>query len=246
MSEPRYDIYFRGECLDNKPVDQVKNALTQLFKASPQTVDTLFSGKLVALKKNLDKPGAIKFKQALEKAGARVIVKAAESAGGTAAAPPAATGKPAVATPTPTNAGLDILPVGSDVLTEAERRHVQAVELDLSHLQLESPFATLEIPHEAPPPAPDVSHLSTAEPGADILEGYRDEGIPVPEPDTSYISLADAGAELQALANAMEEPIPVPDTSYITVAEVGADIDPTDKPAPPPAPDTSHIRIAEP
>lgn len=50
-----------------------------------------------------------------------------------------------------------------------------------SRLSPESPEA---------PPAPDTSHLSAAEVGADVLEGVE-RAPPPPPPDTSHLGLAD-------------------------------------------------------
>lgn len=249
MSEQRYDIYFRGECLDGFDDNQVKQGIAKLFKATPDKVQVLFSGKVVALKKGLDKATAIKFKQALEKAGARIYIKAA--AGSQPAAQAKDSTRPAAKPEQPSQPAasgeLGVLPTGSDVLTPEERRQYEELDLDLSHIQLQSAFAPVENETTPAPPPPDVSHLSAAEPGSDILEGYQNDDIPLSEPDTSYLSMAEVGADLQELADAMnDESIPLPDTDYITIAEPGADIDPAEKEPAPPPPDVSHISISDP
>lgn len=255
MSEPRYDIFFRGETLENFQIEQVKTQVGLLFKASPEKVEQLFSGKVVTLRKDLDKATTLKFKQALEKAGAKIYIKAA-AAGNTAPiqtspTPAAPQVKPAAAQP-PHNeipkpvVTLTALPVGSDLLAAAERPQQNASAPDTSHIKLVSSFLQPEpITKEAPPPSPDVSHLSTAEVGADILEGFHRTEIPVSVPDISHISLAEAGEDLASLVAEMNQAIDVPDVGYITLAERGADIDPSEKKAPPPAPDVSHIRLTD-
>lgn len=242
MSEPRYDIFFRGECLENFNPEQVQQQVGLLFKASPEKIRQLFSGKVVALRKDIDKATTLKFKQALEKAGARIYIKAAAAA---PASTTASTSPAPQATNAPTSIALNMLPVGSDLLTDDERTHIEAAELDISHIKLVSAFLEPEpIKQPAPPPAPDVSHLTTAEAGADLLEGYHNE-IPVSAPDISHISLAEAGADLASLIAEMDAPLPLPDIEHITLADVGADIDPSEKPAPPPAPDVSYIQLTE-
>ena len=102
VTEQRYDIFFRGEALEGFAIETVKANVAQLFKASPEKTEQLFSGKVVPLRKDLDKATAAKFKQALDKAGAKIYIKlAAETAPApaTAAAAPAAVAPAARATP---------------------------------------------------------------------------------------------------------------------------------------------------
>lgn len=242
MSEQRYDIFFRGECLDGHSPESVQQAVGQLFKAGPDKTRQLFSGKILALKRNLDKPSAIKFKKALESAGAKIYIKAAATADQQSLHDQATrqTGEQKQ------HGGLDILPVGSDVLAADERRQIESIDIDLSHLQLESPFSATVIDREPPPPAPDTSHLTAAEVGIDIFEGYEREELDVEAPDTSHISLAEAGEDLQRLVAELEAATPpAPETDHISLAEPGVDIDPSEKTPPPPPPDVSHIKINE-
>lgn len=262
MSEQRYDIYFRGEGLDGFELDNVKNSVGQLFKASPAKAEQLFSGKVIALKKDLDKPTAAKFKQVLEKAGAKIYVKLAastasaesqkKSAPSSAAASitPSSAQEPATAgSPTPNAAEeeihLDILPAGTDVLSEEERTHFEEADIDISSIKLASAFDVVETNNEPPPPAPDVSFITTADVGSDVLEGYHDDTPPPPAPDVSFITTAEVGADVLEGFHNNEPPPPAPDVSHITTAEVGSDIDPTEKEAPPPSPDVSHIKLVD-
>lgn len=243
MSEQRYDIYFRGEVQNGFERDSVKNNVGQLFKASPAKVEQLFSGKVIALKKDLDKTTAAKFKQALEKAGAKIYIKAAvqiatsadslpespiEPAAAVIPTPITETNKtaatvatePATSTP-PSNIGvhLDILPAGSDVLTEAERIPFEEVDIDISNIKLASVFDVLETPHKPTPPAPDVSHITTAEVGADVLEGYHDNEPTPTAPDVSHITTAEVGADvLEGYHQSKPSPL-APDVSHIQLTD---------------------------
>jgi hypothetical protein len=89
--------------------------------------------------------------------------------------------------------------------------------------------------------APDTSHISVAEVGADILA----EKPPAPAPlelDIDAITLAEVGSDLEQLRS--ELPPVDPDTSAITLAEVGADVLAEKPPAPKPVvPDISHLAI---
>lgn len=249
MSEPSYDIYFRGESLEGFETDQVKRNIAQLFKAPPEKVAALFSGKVVALKKGLDKPTAAKFQQALKNAGAKIYIKQAETAAqtaqpqarqATAAVPAAPTPAPSQAAATAQTASLDILPPGSDMLTDDERPHVETIEVDISNIRMANMFDVEEKPETAMPPMPDVSHISVAEAGADMLEGVEHEPPP-PAPDVSFISLGDVGEDL--IDEHIDIPLPAPDVEHITLAAAGADLETLPKAPPPPAPDTSHIHL---
>src|SRR5690554_830757 len=240
MSTPHYDIYFRGECLEGFDAEHVKRQLALLFKASPEKMQLLFSGKVVALRKGLDKAGAIKFKQILEKAGAKIYIKAIDAASAGEEKPKPAQ-SPSVAK-ADASVKLDVLPVGSDVLSEAERTAFIEADIDISHINLTSTFDAIESQEKPQPPAPDVSHLSAADVGADILEGFRGEAIPLPETDISHITLAEAGADLLLAAEELDASVE-PRTEHLSLAEVGADIDPNPKAEPPPAPDVSHIKL---
>jgi hypothetical protein len=219
MADPHYDILFKGEVNDGFPLDEVKNGIGQLFKLPPEKVEQLFSGKPVTLKKGLDRPSALKFRQALESKGAKVYIRIAEAEkvlGTASPKPETIRPEPQVPSQPAQPSSLTILPPGSDVLTKEERVPVPNVVIDTSAIKLASAFETTGRESAPPPPAPDVSHISVAPPGADVLEGYHEDAPPLPEPDISHIS----------------------------VAEVGADIDPSPKAPPPPAPDVSHIRLA--
>lgn len=209
MSELRYDIYFRGESLNQQDVVSLKRQFARLFKLDGAKTEHFFSGKVVALRKNIDRASAIKFKQTLETIGAKVYVKQAENT----QAQPAAE----VAKATADAKQFEVLPVGSDVLKENERSPHQAKEIDLSHLQLSSAATLNDSKSINTPPAPDVSHITTAEVGADVLEGYYTETLPLPQPDISHLSLAQANSVL--LESKSVEKAQTPDVSHIRLEE---------------------------
>lgn len=251
MIEPNYDIFFRGETLENFEVDAVKQAMAQLFKASPEKMDQLFSGKVVALKKDLDKPTAAKFKQVLEKAGAKIYIKAAATASATISSTPINSTETSPAkniTPPIKEEAIQeeliILPPGSDVLTDAEKTIITPVHIDTSGIKLASAFEQPVIDQTPLPKAPDVSHLSTAAVGADMLEGVIKPAIP-PAPNVDHFSIAAAGADLTE--GVQKTPIPnAPDVSHLSTAAVGSDmLEGIAKKPIPEAPNVSHIKLSE-
>lgn len=217
MSEPRYDIYFRGDLLDGFFADFVKADMAQLFKTDPARLEAFFSGTPQPVKLKVDKPTAAKYKAALEKIGAKPIIV------------PMGKAPPAVTTPAPrpetgqsgqngqtasTQAGegdWTILPTGSDI---GEHRDVQPASIDTSGLSIAQAGATLvENPERPAPVQVDISGLSLDEPGATLVE-HPARPAPV-EVNISGLSLGEPGVTL------------VDD----------------EKAAPPPPPDISHLRL---
>lgn len=199
MSDLRYDIYFRGECLEHHNSAQVKQAFAKLFKLDSSKLPFYFSGKVLALKKAASKDEAVQFKKRLESIGAKIYIKQA-------------TIKKAYTQPE-----LSALPVGSDVLKQEERKVGQKVNIDTSHLSLEDSMWQRLSESPELPPAPDVSHISTAEVGSKVLEGYTNEEIPLPEPDISHLALAEENGQLQE--SKKTHSAVAPDTSHLSLAD---------------------------
>lgn len=215
MDDSRYDILFEGEVLPGHEPGAVAENLGKLFKANAETVAKLMGGGVHALKRGADRETALKYQSAMQRAGAKAILR--EVSGG-ADAPSTGAPAPAPSGSTPPASTITLAPVGGDLLSESERRRVQAVEVDTSHIKLASVFAA-EPERVAPPPAPDVSHLSVAAPGADLLPDRAPEETPAP-PDTSALSIAEPGARL---GPEDERPaLPELDLSAITLAPPGA------------------------
>ena len=72
MSDVRYKIMFSGELMPDFDLAQVEQNLAQLFKSDIDKIRQLFSGKPVALKRDLSDDQAEKYLTALQRAGAKV------------------------------------------------------------------------------------------------------------------------------------------------------------------------------
>jgi hypothetical protein len=96
-----------------------------------------------------------------------------------------------------------------------ERNNQPDVDVDTSAIKMVSPFAEPEVQEKPVPPAPDTSHISVAEVGADM---NPDRPAPVAELDLdlSDFSVAEPGAQLQDQKDTTEPP--APDTSHIHLA----------------------------
>lgn len=145
----------------------------------------------------------------------------------------------AIAQPT----GLNLLPVGADMLTSDEREVIEPIEVDISGISLANVGARIgEESHEPEPPAPDTDYLSVAETGSDMNPDKPAE-LPLPEFDLSDMSVAETGAQL---VEPSAEPLPpAMDLSNMTLADVGTRLaEESDEPKAK-APDVSHIHLAD-
>jgi len=91
VPEERFKILFRGDLAEGIRRDEVRQKLIELFGLKAETVDALLGGQTATLKKNLDREGALKFKQAFERTGAICYIRPMDdSAATTAPHPPSA------------------------------------------------------------------------------------------------------------------------------------------------------------
>lgn len=95
MTEPLYQIVFRGKILTGYTREQVRANLAQLFRTDPARIDALLDAPKTVLKTGISKEAATRYQEALRQAGIMVammaevpITAAAEAA--TAAPPPPA------------------------------------------------------------------------------------------------------------------------------------------------------------
>ncbi len=69
-AETRYKLVFSGEIAEGQDLDAVKTKIAALYKVSLERCDSMFSGKTVLIKDNLDRQAAQKYKKVFEKTGA--------------------------------------------------------------------------------------------------------------------------------------------------------------------------------
>ncbi len=247
--DARFDIYLSGKLADGVTPAAAAAALAQLFKSTPEAMAAMLDGKPRLLKRDVDQATAHKYRDALQRAGVlvafrpfvRTATPAAPSA--PAAAPVSAPSSPVTAPAPAAAAGLSLAPAGGDLLRPDERSEVEPVRVDTSHLQVEAPG---ELPHllaPAAPPAPDTSHLSVAEVGADLALPQAAAAPVALSAEMAAMTLAPAGATLETLTSDL--PTLDPDISALSLAAPGELLTPAERhhDAPPP-PATDHIRLA--
>ncbi|MFV8782358.1 hypothetical protein ACNKU7_08040 [Microbulbifer sp. SA54] len=149
MPEATYSVIFRGDLQPGYAVVEVKANFARLFKAGPETVEKLFSGRPLALKKGLSQGQAEQLQATLAKIGAHSSVRAegeVEPPAPAAAPQPAqetvqqpvqgsAQGSVAAGKPD-TAGGLSLAPMEGNLLKEHERATVDPVEVSVNHLSL--------------------------------------------------------------------------------------------------------------
>ncbi len=131
MSEPRYDVFFRGDIVPGQRLHEVRERLRQLFKLDDARLNALFSGRPMAIRRDLGASDAERYRVALREAGALVELRPLD-------VPDA----PSVVD-NPANPGGEwsLAPVGADVLQPEERIPVAPVSVDISGLEVAPPGA---------------------------------------------------------------------------------------------------------
>jgi hypothetical protein len=82
MAEQLYKVVFEGEILEGSQVQEVKRALAKLYNTGEDKIERFFSGKRLAIKKDVDYETAMKYVKAFERAGALCRVEELETHAG--------------------------------------------------------------------------------------------------------------------------------------------------------------------
>ena len=195
MADQRYAVVFSGRIVDGADGAQVRENLARLFKVDTAKVETMFSGKQILIKKDLDQIKARGYQAALAKAGAVVEIVPGEGAAPkaetttppapAAATPSATTEEPAEPPPPPQAPDLTIAEPGV-ILVEHEP--VPPADFDTTQFDLAEVGVTLVEPVSVPPADFDTSGMELAPPGVDLTEPRK---VPPADFDTSSLSLED-------------------------------------------------------
>ena len=208
MTDTLFEVVFQGRLVDGFSAGDVKANVARLFKATPQQVEQMFSGKRVVIRNQLDQETALKYQVLLRKNGALSTVEAmrpaeaAEPQAPAAAQPAPAAASPMASSPAPAskpNPFLDREQVPRAPASETGRLPVagKRVESILSgvNLTLDPVGVTLSSGDQTPPAlVPDISHLSIAPVGVQLSE-QRELPPPI-VPDVAHLSVAPPGTRL--------------------------------------------------
>lgn len=255
MDAPLYDIYLTGKLAEDVSPALAAQRLAALFKSTPEAMAGLITGKAQLLKRGVDKNTAVKYRDTLQNAGCEVAFKAQATITAASEKPAAVSEKPAVPQPIPASpaspqpvaikpdSGLQLAPAGEDLLRADERQIVAAVVVETDNLSL-APVGPLPVAAAVPTAIPDISHLSLAATGGNLVAESERAAPPAIVPDTSDLSVAEIGAPIETLKT---ETAPLhPDISGLQLAPVGSDVlTPEQRKHPqPPPPKTDHITLA--
>ena len=222
--DPQYDIYFAGEVLDGHDPASVRAALGKLFKADEDTLDRLFSGKVLAIKRGCDKATALKYKESMERVGANPVIRAAKN---TAEPTPAQAPPPAPETPPP-----------------AEEKPMSAAERIAALAAAPDELAYRSEATAAPTESSEISGddgMEVAPAGADVLRPEERPVTATVEVDTSGLDVDEAA---QRLSEEPPPPPPAPDTSHMAMGEVGETIPVLEGAPAPAAPSIDHLGLS--
>lgn len=211
MSEPTFQIVFRGKILAGFDREQVRANLSRLFKIEPARVDAMLDAPKIVLKTGLGKDAASRYQEALRQAGIMVAVVGE-------AAPTAAAAT--VAAPTATATTREIAPVperGSDAPGSSPAEAPR--ELPTSGLTLAEPGVQLLPPQERKKVEFDTSGLSLAQPGVILVEKR-----PVVAPDFDLSDMTLGSADEPIVPQHKPKPAAI-DISALSLAERPQDIE---------------------
>lgn len=245
--DPLYDIFFAGQLVDGFDEATTRANMGKLFKANAATLDKLFSGKPYAIKRGVDKAGAIKYKAAMQKAGAVALIKAqplAEPA--PTPAPPPQVVDAYADEDLPSSADIEAAPkeeggsMADRIAAMAAEPSASARAATFGETESAVDTATNEIDGA---PAAD-GELSLAPAGTNVLRDEERAVIEELDIDTSAINLNSSSEEPEALGGNTPPPLN-PDTSHLSMGEVGEDIPHLESTAQALNPDTSHLSMGE-
>jgi hypothetical protein len=160
MADPKYDLIFSGELTPGTDPGAVRERIRELFKLTDDTLEKLFSGRPVAIKRGVDTATAVRFRDAFRDAGAVVQVLPGEQVEATGFPEDQATGEPGAG-----DGELRLAPADDKPLETAPE--IPPLTIDISYLQLiPGDGWTLEdcAPPTPPVRIPDIGHLTLVEP----------------------------------------------------------------------------------
>ncbi|WP_323845250.1 hypothetical protein [Microbulbifer magnicolonia] len=135
-SQSTFSLIFRGDLVPGYTAADVKANMARLFKAGPEALDKLFSGRPLAIKKGLNLAQAEQLQATLAKIGAQTALKAEGEAEAPPAPAPQAEEAPAPAAPAQSQPDWSLAPMEGNLVKEHERERKATVSVSVDHLSL--------------------------------------------------------------------------------------------------------------
>ncbi|MDN3650696.1 hypothetical protein QWZ13_17455 [Reinekea marina] len=230
MTEPLYDLSFKGDLIDGFFQDFVKADLQTLVKADEKYINLLFSGSEQSIKRGVDKATAIKFQQAFKKAGAKLVVRPHKSGASTEKVVQSAQ-------PTSNSAAEPIKTAPAPKQEEVQPSTAEQWSTTLDSVPGES-RPELSEHHQPDIKAPEaIPDWSVSEPGAQLGDTAPEQAV---EFDFSDLSVAEAGEDL-ILEKPIEPAPPALNLDSLSLAEAGATLETLQDDKEPVQVDISHL-----
>lgn len=250
----QYNLIFQGKIIDGYSLNEVKANIARLFNADAAKTATLFSGKAIVIKKNLDSQSAKKYLSVFKKAGARIKAvkiaptnaeaaaeKNANNANSNAVTSPSgglsaglaslvsySQPKAAPANTEQKQQGLQLAPPGTSLQNTDQLHDNSTAQLpDTSHLTMtEAQSGSLaEFTSQVTAiELPDIDNLSLSEANTGSLEEFAVKAEPAELPDISELDIAELDNTPLSAGQLNPEPIEIPDTSQLSMSETGEGI----------------------
>jgi hypothetical protein len=221
MSEPTYQIVFRGKILGGFDREQVRANLSRLFKIDPARVDAMLDAPKTVLKTGVGKDAASRYQEALRQAGIMVAVMGESAA--TSASPPLGAPSTLATTreiaPVPEPVSAPRAPVATQAIGTPAPPAPPPAESTVSGLTLAEPGVQLLPPQVRSKAEIDTSALSLAQPGVVLVEKRQ---VTAPQYDLSGISLGNADEPIIPQHKAQPAAI---DTSALSLAEQAPEVE---------------------
>ncbi|MFT7561133.1 MAG: hypothetical protein ACI93R_003058 [Flavobacteriales bacterium] len=263
MATEKYNLVFKGELVRGADLVDSKKKVQGLFKVSSAQVETLFSGKSVVLKKNLDFATATKYRVAIKKAGCRVdIVEHEEPSTPSPTDQETFKDKPNKV-PTPEQKS----PVSTKIISRPEMSSSGPSDLSSSRGAVGGNAFSYQQDITAPaynmapagtelladsekktvtPIRVDTSAYTVKAMVGDLLEANEKPVFESREFDFSEIDLAEAGADLLLAHEKTEKEVKDVVVPGFSIAEPGAQLSKNKEELNIPVPDTSGLSLDEP
>lgn len=193
MASQEFELAFYGELIAGAALDDCKQKLAQLFKASPAQLEKMFSGKRVVLKSKLDQATGDKYLAALTARGAACKLELVGQSDAPAPAPaeretaPASFGSveesndgdsPAFGN-TEQNERMSLAGEVADQVLENSRLSIDPVGVRLSDAVKDVEAPALDT----------LANIDLAPAGSDLVDPVDE--VPVAVPDISHLSIKD-------------------------------------------------------
>jgi len=174
-----YKLLFRGEVLEGQHPAVVRRRLATLASYRSEHLELLFSGRPVVVKREADAATAARLQALFKQAGARLRVMSAGTEGVAAVGGSASRNEAAT--------GFQLLPSGSPVLRDDERRRWEPRDVDTSRLSVAEMGTRLGEVAALPVIAVTVPEFDVAPAGAMLADTTPPSAPRVP--DISHLRL---------------------------------------------------------